>query len=118
VQGNRLERVNSLIKQELGRVITTRLKDARLGFVTVTEADTSPDLKHCKVYISVLGSDKESQGTLAALSHSEGFLKREIARVLNLRFTPQLHFKLDTRAEHSLHMEDVFRKIREEREES
>ena len=114
MQGKRTDRFNALIRNELGRIITTRLKDERLGFVTVTEADISPDLKHCKVYVSVMGSEKECRDTLAALDHSEGFLKRQLADTLKLRFTPKLIFKLDTTMERSMRIDKIFKQIHDE----
>jgi ribosome-binding factor A len=116
MQGKRLDRVNALIKEELGQLITTRLRDSRLGFVTVLQAEVSPDLKHCKVFVSVLGADKEVKGTMAALEHAEGFLKREVSKALKLQFTPELHFKLDQSAAETMRLEAIFKKIREEEE--
>jgi ribosome-binding factor A len=114
MQGKRVDRINSLIRSELGQIITTRLKDSRLGFATVTEVDTSPDLKACKVYISVIGSEKEQDGTLAALKHSEGFLKREISKSIKLRHIPNLYFKLDSRVEDSMRLQSAFNQIDQE----
>jgi len=115
LQGKRLERINALILSELGRIISTRLKDSRLGFATVSRVETTPDLKGCKVFFSVIGTDKEAQSTLAALEHSEGFIKREISNTLKLRFTPKLYFKLETHLEESIRLEQVFKKINEEK---
>ncbi len=114
MQGKRTDRLNALIRNELAQAITTRLKDERLGFVTVTQVDISPDVKHCKVYVSVLGADKEIKSSLAALRHAEGFLKRDLASKLKLRFTPKLHFKLDDTAEEGIRLDNIFRKIHEE----
>jgi len=114
MQGKRVERVNSLLRNELGQLISTRMKDVRMGFATITEVDMSPDLKSCRVLVSVIGSDKEKQGTLAALEHSEGFLKREISKTLKLRFTPELYFKLDRRVEESMKLNAAFNKIKSE----
>jgi ribosome-binding factor A len=114
MQGKRIDRISSIIKEELGRLITTRLKDSRLGFVTVTDAQVSPDLKYCKVFVSVLGGEKAAKSTLAALEHAEGFLKSEVSHLLHLRFTPALHFVLDTTAERAMRLEKIFEKIHEE----
>jgi len=118
MQGKRLDRLNSLIKEELGNLITTRLRDSRIAFVTVIGAEVAPDLRYCKVYVSVLGNDKEIRSTLAALKHSEGFLKREVAKNLDLQFIPELHFKLDASAAERLEMEKIFKKIHDEKKES
>ncbi len=118
MQGKRLDRLNSLIKEELGQIITTRLRDARIGFVTVLAADVTPDLKYCKVFVSVLGTEKEIKSTLAALKHSAGFLKREVAKALELQFTPELNFNLDASAGERMEMEKIFKKIEDERKET
>jgi ribosome-binding factor A len=115
LQGKRTERFNALIRSELGRIITTRLKDKRLGFVTVTHVEISPDLKYCKVFVSVLGNEQEVKGTIAALEHSEGFLKKELAKTVKMRFTPRLQFKIDNSLEENMRLENIFKKIHDER---
>lgn len=89
-------RINGEIQRELSNIIRTELKDPRVGMVTsVTGVETAPDLKTCKVYISVLGSREESQATIQGLRSAEGFVRRMLAKNLNLRNTPELMFVLD-----------------------
>jgi ribosome-binding factor A len=91
----RMRRVNEAIREVLGDAIATELKDPRIGFVTVTEVDTSPDLRAARVYVSVLGSEAERERTLAGLGSSHGFLQGKIAAAMRLKRTPTLTFHYD-----------------------
>lgn len=90
-----MRRVNEAIREVLGDAIATELKDPRIGFVTVTEVDTSPDLRSARVYVSVLGSVEARAETLEGLSSSHGFLQGKIARSMRLKRTPTLTFHYD-----------------------
>jgi ribosome-binding factor A len=91
----RMRRVNEVIRQVLGEVIATDLKDPRIGFVTVTDVDTSPDLRTARVYVSVLGGESEREKALAGLRSSHGFLQGRIAAELRMKRTPTLTFHYD-----------------------
>ena len=93
VGGKRVERVGERIQAELARLIREELRDPRVGFVTVTGVTVSPDLRHARVHISVLGD--EPGGSLAALDHATPFLRRELARHAGLKHTPALQFVED-----------------------
>jgi ribosome-binding factor A len=95
----RMRRVNEAIKEILGEAITTELKDPRIGFVTVTEVDTNPDLRAARVYVSVLGSEEERERSLAGLRSSHGFLQGKIASAMRMKRTPTLTFEYDESAE-------------------
>ena len=90
-----MRRVNEAMREVLSDALTQDLKDPRVGFVTVTAVDTSPDLRHARVFVSVLGDDDERQASLEGLQHAHGHLQREIARQLRLKRTPQLEFTED-----------------------
>ena len=94
-----MRRVNEAIREILGDAITTELKDPRIGFVTVTEVDTSPDLRAARVYVSVLGSPGERESSLAGLRSSHGVLQGKIASGMRLKRTPTLTFEYDESAE-------------------
>jgi ribosome-binding factor A len=94
-----MRRVNESIKEILGDAITTELKDPRIGFVTVTEVDTSPDLRAARVYVSVLGTKEERERSLAGLRSSHGFLQGKIASAMRMKRTPTLTFEYDESAE-------------------
>jgi ribosome-binding factor A len=91
----RMRRVNEVIRQVLGDAIATDLKDPRIGFVTVTHVDTSPDLRSARVYVSVLGSESDRERALAGLRSSHGFLQGRIASELRMKRTPTLTFLYD-----------------------
>jgi ribosome-binding factor A len=95
----RMRRVNESIKEILGDAITTELKDPRIGFVTVTEVDTSPYLRAARVYVSVLGTEEDRERSLAGLRSSHGFLQGKIASAMRLKRTPTLTFEYDESAE-------------------
>jgi ribosome-binding factor A len=94
-----MRRVNESIKEILGDAITTELKDPRIGFVTVTDVDTSPDLRAARVYVSVLGTEEERERSLAGLRSSHGFLQGKIASAMRMKRTPTLTFEYDESAE-------------------
>jgi ribosome-binding factor A len=95
----RMRRVNEAIREILGDAIATELKDPRIGFVTVTEVDTSPDLRSARVYVSVLGSPEERESSLAGLRSSHGVLQGKIASAMRIKRTPTLTFEYDESAE-------------------
>ena len=93
---HRIERVNSLIRQEISELLQRQVKDPRLGnFIAVTEVSTSADLKYAKVFVSRMGGEEEKQETLSVLASASGFFRKELARRLKLRYTPELSFRWD-----------------------
>jgi ribosome-binding factor A len=93
--GQRMRRVNEVMREVIGSAISSELEDPRIGFVTVTAIETSPDLRSARVFVSVLGDDAEREATLAALDSSHGVLQSAIARELRLKRTPTLSFHYD-----------------------
>ena len=91
----RMRRVNELMREVIGSAITSELEDPRIGFVTVTSVDTSPDLRTAKVYVSVLGDETEREASLAGLRSSHGVLQSAIARETRTKRTPTLTFHYD-----------------------
>jgi ribosome-binding factor A len=107
MQGKRLVRVNQLIKEEISMIVQRQLKDPRLGFVTVTEVDTTPDLKHAKVYVSVLGPEHQWAASFKALESARGFVWSWLRRNLDLRVTPEIMFRPDRSMEHAAHIQSL-----------
>jgi ribosome-binding factor A len=99
----RMRRVDEAVKQVLSEAIPA-LKDPRIGFVTVTAVDTTSDLDHAKVWVSVLGSEKQRDKTLAALEGATGVLQAALNRELKLRRTPRLEFVYDRAIERGVRM--------------
>jgi ribosome-binding factor A len=80
------------------------------SLASVVRVETTPDLKHCKVYISTLGSDEERQSTKEGLASSSGYIRKELAKRMNLRNTPELHFEMDDSIEYGIHMSSLIDK--------
>lgn len=93
--GRRPERLAEQIKEELSLIIAGEVEDPRVGFVTVTDAKLSADLRNAKIYVSVLGTQDEIKGSLAALKHAAGFIRHQLGAVLRMKRTPELHFVYD-----------------------
>ena len=100
----RMRRVNEVLREVLGDAISTELEDPRIGFVTVTSVDTSPDLRAARVYVSVLGDEEEREATLAALASSHGKLQAAIAREVRMKHTPTLKFFYDDSLERGVRL--------------
>jgi len=106
----RLRRVNEAVRQVLSDAVTLDLKDPRVGFVTVTAVDVSPDLRHAHVFVSVLGEPAEREATLAGLRSAHGFLQRRVATELRLKHTPTLAFAYDDTAERGMRISQLIDK--------
>ncbi len=100
---DRMRRVNESVRQVLSEAVP-ELKDPRIGFVTVTGVETSADLRHARVFVSVLGSESKREETLVGLSAAHGVLQSRIARELRLKRTPQLTFEYDPSVERGVRM--------------
>src|SRR5579871_5580443 len=101
---HRLARVAEAVREVASETILFELRDPRVKLVTVTRAEVSGDLQHAKVYVSVMGTEKEQQLTLRGLRHAAGFIQSKLARRLQTRFTPVLHFVLDQGVKNSIEM--------------
>jgi ribosome-binding factor A len=97
--GARMRRVNEAVREVLSAQLAAGLKDPRIGFVTVTGVETSPDLRNARVYFSVLGDETAREDALAGLRHSKGFLQAVINNELHMKRTPTLEFVYDTTGE-------------------
>jgi ribosome-binding factor A len=91
----RKEQLAEVIAEELSDLIRTRMKDPRIGFASITDVELSGDLRHAKVFVSVLGTPEEQRATLQGLEHAAGFLRHELAQRLTIRYTPEVQFRLD-----------------------
>jgi ribosome-binding factor A len=99
----RMRRVNESVRQVLSEAVT-ELKDPRIGFVTVTGVDTSADLRHARVFVSVFGSEDVRTATLAGLEAAHGVLQARLGRELRMKRTPQLAFEYDPSVERGVRM--------------
>ena len=103
----RMRRVNEVIREVLAAAIATDLKDPRIGFVTVTDVDTSPDLRAARVFVSVLGTEAEREDTLAGLRSAHGVLQGRIASELRMKRTPTLTFHYDDSIERGIRLSEL-----------
>jgi ribosome-binding factor A len=105
MSAQRMRRVDEAMRQVLGEAVAQELKDPRVGFVTVTDVKTSPDLRYARVYVSVLGDEPAREATLEGLRSAHGFLQGRIAGELRLKRTPELRFELDETAARAARLE-------------
>lgn len=103
----RTDRLGDLIRTELSELLRREMRDPRVALATVTTVEVSADLSHATIKVSALGEEAARQETVRALQHAKGFLRRELARRLDLRLTPELHFQLDRGAEYSQRISEI-----------
>ena len=109
-------RINMEVQRELSEIIRTEIKDPRVNgaMTSVVAVEVTPDLKYCKAYISVMGSDEEKKDTIAGLRSAEGYVRRQLAKRLNLRNTPESQFVLDQSIEYGVHMSRLIDEVNKE----
>lgn len=113
-------RINSEVQRELGNIIRNEVKDPRISpMTTVVTADVTPDLKYCKAYISVLGTPEAAENTMKGLNSASGYIRKALAKNVNLRNTPEISFILDQSIEYGVRMskliDDVVAEIPKDR---
>ncbi|MBI4267210.1 MAG: 30S ribosome-binding factor RbfA [Chloroflexi bacterium] len=109
---HRIEHINSLIRQELSELLQRQVKDPRLGnFIAITEVSVSADLKYARVFVTHLGGEAEKEKILGALASAAGFFRRELAKRLKLRNTPELSFRWDDSIERGEHLLQLLDRI-------
>ncbi len=105
--GPRMRRINEVLREVVGAAISTDLSDPRIGFVTVTSVETSPDLRTAKVFVSVLGNEEEREATLSALHSSHGVIQSRIAAETRMKRTPKLTFRYDDTVEQGIRVSEL-----------
>ena len=109
---HRIERVNSLIRQEISELLQRQVKDPRLGnFIAVTEVITSADLKHARIFVSSMEQDVGKNEILKALSSASGFFRSKLAKSLRMRYTPELSFHWDDSIQRGDHLLQLINQI-------
>ena len=117
-RSHRQERVVTLIRQILAEALTTRMKDPRVGFVTVTGVTVSADFSQATVRVSIMGGDQKKAEVLDGLQHASGYLRSLLARSTDLRTAPKLHFVIDRGLEHALQIDNLLAAINRQESES
>lgn len=115
MSAHRLAKVQAAIKQATSEVILHELNDPRLGFVTVTKVETSRDLKHAKVHISVMGGPAVAKRTLAGLKHARRYIQSAVSNKIRLRYTPGISFHLDESVKKNIEIAKILGKLQQER---
>ncbi len=110
----RVEKLQELMKQEISQIILRELKDPRIGFVTVTQVELTGDLRNAKIYVSIMGNEKQVKDTLKGLNSSMGFIRREVGHRIRMRVTPELTLALDKSLDYSAHIQELLLKIQKE----
>jgi ribosome-binding factor A len=113
VSNPRVRRIADRIKVTVAEMLERRIKDPRLGFVTVTDVRVSGDTQHASVFYTVFGSEEEVAGSAAALESAKGLIRSEVAKQLNIRHAPSLEFIHDALPENARHLEELLEKVRE-----
>lgn len=108
---HRPNRVGEQMKKELTDIIGRKIKDPRIGFVTVTDVQVTGDLQQAKVYISVLGDDEQKENTLKGLAKAKGFIKSEIGHRIRLRKTPEIIFEFDESIDYGNRIETLLHEL-------
>lgn len=108
-----MRRVNSLLREAIAEHVTD-LKDPRLGFVTITAVDTSPDLRHARVYFSVLGTSEETASSLEALKAAASKIRTEVGHEIRMKYTPRLDFMIDESIERGAHIATILHELEQE----
>jgi ribosome-binding factor A len=124
MSGRRPERIAEQIKEEVSLIVAGDLEDPRVGFVTVTDARVSPDLRHAKIFVSVMGTKQQAAEAVQALNHAAGFVRHQLGAALRIKRIPELRFVYDETSETAARIEELLSeevekaKARSEEEES
>lgn len=117
MSSNRPQKVAEALKKKISEIIQNELRDPRIGFVTVTEVKVSADLKHVKVYFTVMGSDKTKKDATVGLGRAAGFVRRIIADQMQFRMVPEISFEYDETYEYGQRIETLLNRIQKEEDE-
>ena len=110
----RMQRVGDLLRQEISEIMQRRMKDPRLGFLTVTAVEVSPDLRYAKVYVSSPGSEEELASRVRVLAGAAGFIRNELFKRITLKFIPELSFRADRSIVHGMKISKLLRELGDE----
>jgi ribosome-binding factor A len=115
-EGKRSEKVADLIRKEISEMLLKSLKDPRIGFVTITRVAVSDDCRYAKIYFSVMGSLAEREKSATGLNSAKGYIRKELARRMSLRYTPEIMFQFDPSIEYAIHIGEVIEHLHQEEE--
>lgn len=107
----RIARLRALFKEETSEILHRHARDPRIGFVSVTDVELSPDLRHAKIFVSVLGDAGAKARTMEGLARAQGFIRTELARRIRLRHIPEVVFKMDESIERGARVDQLLRQV-------
>jgi len=110
----RQQRIQQLLIEEVSDIVRREVKDPRIGFLTVTGAEVSPDLRHARVFVTILGTEEEQAAGMKGLQSAARFIRREFGRRCDLRVTPEIEFRFDTAILHGVRIFDLLEQIKRE----
>jgi len=110
----RADRVSEAIKREISVMLTQEIKDPGIHFVTVTTVETADDLRHSRIFVSILGDEETRKESMAGLERAKGYIRRELGKRLQLRYTPDIHFNLDKSLDHAMKIKGILNKLKTE----
>ncbi|MBQ7476552.1 MAG: 30S ribosome-binding factor RbfA [Selenomonadaceae bacterium] len=108
----RIEKLQELIKQEVGKMLLTDIKDPRIGFVTVTDVEMTGDLREAKIFVSIMGNEEQIKSSWEGLQSALGFVRREIGKRIKIRFTPEISFALDKSLDYGEHIQKLLNQLK------
>ncbi len=108
----RADKVSEAIKREISVMLTQDVKDPGIHFVTVTLVEIADDLRHARIFVSVLGDEATRMETMKGLDRAKGFLRGELGRRLQLRYTPDIHFHLDKSLDHAMKIKGILNELK------
>ena len=108
----RQEKVKEFLKEEISDILRRDLKDPRLGFVTVTDSEITVDLRHAKIYVSIMGTDKEREESMAVLKNSQRFVRQAFAKRCTMKVLPEIEFRLDESVDRGARISELLEQIR------
>lgn len=117
MSNQRVARVGEQMREELARLLR-ELKDPRIGFSSIIKVEVSGDLRHAKVFVSVMGSEEQKKESMKGLVSAAGFLRSELSQAMRLRYMPELHFVLDTSIEHGSRIAQLLVQVQKEQGEN
>ncbi|MGM0499384.1 MAG: 30S ribosome-binding factor RbfA [Bacillota bacterium] len=106
-------RVGELLKEEISQIVLREMKDPRIGFVSITDVEVSGDLRHAKVFISVYGTDKEKEETLAGLQQAQGYVRKLVGERVKIHHTPEIIFRYDDSIENGVHISEIIKDLKD-----
>jgi ribosome-binding factor A len=109
----RIARLRELFKEEISVILQREMKDPRIGFASITDVELSPDLRHAKVFVSILGNAEAKASTMAGLENARGFIRKELGRRIRLRHIPEVLFRLDESIERGARVQRLLRQVAE-----